>query len=191
MNIHTSPTLGMVARWKPVHLGHLAVLRALCTHAEHAKIGIGSSNIYDYRNPFTLEETTAMLTLALEGFSNYTLYPVPDLFNGPKWRVQLLETFGRLDVFLTENPYVAHLMGNDYEIAHPVTIVPEEERVRLNGTMVRLAMARGEAWAHLVPPAIAAYLKENQLDTRFRREFGLQTLAMETVIDSSSHEKGA
>jgi nicotinamide-nucleotide adenylyltransferase len=43
----------MVARWKPVHRGHAVVLRALSDRAEQALIGIGSSNRYDSRNPFT------------------------------------------------------------------------------------------------------------------------------------------
>jgi hypothetical protein len=49
--------------------------------------------------------------------------------------------------------------------------------------MVRKAMALGNDWQHLVPPAIADYLITNQLDQRFRREFGLETLAMETILD--------
>mgnify|MGYP002750839863 CR=1 FL=1 len=53
--------IGMVARWRPVHLGHAPILRALCDRATHALIGIGSSNRYDFRNPFTLEETIDMI----------------------------------------------------------------------------------------------------------------------------------
>jgi nicotinamide mononucleotide adenylyltransferase len=33
----------MVARWKPGHLGHAAVLQGLARIADHALIGIGSS----------------------------------------------------------------------------------------------------------------------------------------------------
>jgi hypothetical protein len=40
-------------------------------------------------------------------------------------------------------------------------------------------MARGEDWRALVPPAIAGYLDRNGLVDRFRREFGLATLALD------------
>ncbi|MEW5828039.1 MAG: hypothetical protein AB1846_04045, partial [Chloroflexota bacterium] len=69
--------IGMVARWRPVHKGHLPVLRALCGLAETALIGIGSSNRYNLRNPFTLAETEDMLRLALAGRGTYRLIPVP------------------------------------------------------------------------------------------------------------------
>jgi nicotinamide-nucleotide adenylyltransferase len=174
--------IAMVARWRPVHLGHLPVLRALCDRADHAWIGIGSSNRYNARNPFTLDETQDMLRLALAGRENYTLTPVPDLDDGPRWRLMALDLFGPLDAFVTANPYVASLLRGDYRIVRPVTLVAEEDRIPIDGAMVRLAMARGEDWQALVPAEIAAYIAAGGLDERFRREFGLETLALESIV---------
>ncbi len=174
----------MVARWRPVHNGQLPVLRALCEHGGEVLIGIGSSNRYNLRNPFTLEETQDMLGLALEGFANYRLIPVPDLDDGPRWRVMLLDLLGPLDCFVTDNPYVASLLKNDYKIIRPVEFVPPEARTPVDGTLVRREMARGDGWKSLVPEKIAAYIIQNGLDTRFRREFGLQTLS--TVLTDSN-----
>jgi nicotinamide mononucleotide adenylyltransferase len=237
--------LGMIARWRPVHRGHLAVLRALCDAAAEALIGIGSANRYNLRNPFTLEETTDMLRLALAGRGgseaagretrsvsplaplgrggseaagretrsvsplaplgrggseaagretrsvsplaphrreNYRLIPVPDLDDGPRWRVMVREMFGPLDAFVTDNPYVASLLREDYRLLRPVELIAETDRVAIDGTMVRAAMARGGEWQRLVPPEVAAYMTARGLDERFRREFGLQTLALETMI---------
>ena len=175
--------IGMIARWQPVHLGHAPVLRALCENAVHALVGIGSADTRDYRSPFTLEETTAMLEIALADHQNYTLIPVPDLHDGPRWRELVLELFGDLDVFVTANPYVRSLLESDYPILHPVELVPPDQRVPVEGMAVRRAMARGEDWQALVPPQIAAYLTENHLAKRFQREFGLQTLALETMLE--------
>lgn len=172
--------LGMVARWKPVHRGHLPVLRALCREAERALIGIGSSNRYNLRNPFTLAETTDMLRLALEGYSNYAIIPIPDLDDGPRWRLMILELFGTLDAFVTDNPYVARLLENDYRVIRPVSLVPLNERIPIDGTTVRHAMACGEGWQELVPESVAGYIAKNRLDERFRREFGLEALAQTT-----------
>jgi nicotinamide-nucleotide adenylyltransferase len=173
--------IGMVARWRPVHLGHEPVLRALCNCATHALIGIGSSNRYDARNPFTLEETGDMIRLVLASRENYTLIPVPDLDDGPRWRLMIVDLFGPLARFVTANPYVASLLAADYRLVKPVELVPPEERIAINGTMVRREIARGDGWRDLVPPQVAEYITSRGLDERFRREFGLQTLALDAA----------
>ena len=175
--------IGMVARWRPVHLGHTPILRALCNRASQALIGIGSSNRYDFRNPFTLEETTDMVRLALTEYQNYTLIPVADLDDGPRWRVMIMDLFGSLDLFVTDNPYVASLLADDYQIVRPVELIPKDERIAIDGTMVRKKMARGDGWQDLVPKQIADYITTKHLDERFRREFGLQTLALDVIVE--------
>lgn len=165
------------------------MLEALCQQATTALIGIGSANRYNARNPFTLEETTAMLELVLAAESNYTLLPIPDLDDGPRWRTMILELFGPLERFVTDNPYVANLLKNDYHVIRPVHLIPPERKIPLNGTMVRRAMARGEAWQELVPSAIADYITTHQLHDRFRREFGLETLAIDSLVQQSTSKK--
>jgi len=174
--------IGMIARWRPVHLGHKVVLQALCNQADHVLIGIGSANEYDVRNPFTAGETDDMLRLVLSGVDNFMIIPVPDLHDGPRWRVMVQDLFGDLDAFVTANPYVAHLMKDIYQVIHPAVFVPEKNQLKMSGTMVRDAMARGEDWLKMVPEEVGAYIVENRLDERFRREFGLQTLALSAII---------
>jgi nicotinamide-nucleotide adenylyltransferase len=174
--------VGMVARWQPVHLGHAAVVRALCRAADQVTIGIGSSNQHNLRTPFTYEETCVMLRLVLPAGSPVTLLPVPDLGNGPRWRAMVMELFGPLDLFVTANPYVASLLEEDYVLAHPADLLQPGEHVPVDGTMVRRALARGEGWQNLMPPEVVEYIHSNRLDERFRHEFGLQTIAQETLI---------
>jgi nicotinamide-nucleotide adenylyltransferase len=171
--------IGMIARWKPVHLGHAAILRALASGADEVLIGIGSSNRVNLRNPFTAEETRAMLTLVLDGAPHVNVVDVPDLDDGPRWRAMVVEVFGDLDAFVTANPYVARLLENDYRVVRPVDLVPLEERVPVDGTGVRREMARGDGWRDLVPGEVARYIVEQGLDCRFRAEFGLETLALD------------
>jgi nicotinamide-nucleotide adenylyltransferase len=173
--------IGMVARWQPVHHGHALVLRALCDRAARTLIGIGSSNRYNLRNPFTLEETSDMIRLALDGRENYTLIPVPDLDDGPRWRLMILDLFGPLDLFVTANPYVASLLAADYRVVKPVELISEDEQIAIDGTMVRREMACGDGWRNLVPKNVADYIAAKQLEERFRREFGLETLALGTT----------
>lgn len=169
--------IAMIARWKPVHLGHAPVLRALCGYARHAMIGVGSANRYDVRNPFTVSETEQMIRLVLAGCDSFEVLEVPDLDDGPRWRAMVVGMLGRLDVFFTDNPYVASLLAKDYEVVRPLHLVADEDRVPVDGTMVRRKMAQGDGWQELVPPEVAAYIIENGLDRRFRRDFGLETLA--------------
>jgi nicotinamide-nucleotide adenylyltransferase len=173
--------IGMVARWRPVHRGHALILRTLCDRATQTLIGIGSSNRYNLRNPFTLEETGDMIRLALDGRENYTLIPVPDLDDGPRWRLMILDLFGSLDLFVTANPYVASLLAEDYRVVKPIELIAENEQIAIDGTTVRREMARGDGWRDLVPPTIADYIAARQLDERFRREFGLETLALDAT----------
>lgn len=161
----------MIARWKPVHLGHAAVLQALVEKADDVIIGIGSSNKYDERNPFTPQESRDMIELVLKN-RRYTVVEVPDLGHGPRWRAMVLDMLGPLDLFVTANDYVKSLLENDYQVVHPVTLVAPRDRHKIDATMVRAAMARNEDWESLVPAAVARYLNENGLVERFRREFG-------------------
>jgi len=175
--------VGMVARWQPVHRGHVPVLRALCDRASQAFIGIGSSNRHNLHNPFTIEETKDMIRLVLADRENYTLIAVPDLDDGPRWRAMIIDLFESLDLFVTDNPYVASLLEKDYTIIRPVMLVPDDEKVPIDGTLVRREMARGDGWRRLVPNEVADYISDHQLDERFRRQFGLQTLALDTFIE--------
>lgn len=171
--------LAIVARWKPVHLGHEAVLDALVAHAGSVVIGIGSSNRYDQDNPFTAAESAAMIRAVLGERGEVELVEVPDLGHGPRWRAMVAEMFGPLDGFVTANDYVAGLMREVYPVIHPLSLIALDRRVPLSGTMVRKAMARGEGWRGMVPSAVAEILDREGLVARFRREFGLATLALD------------
>lgn len=181
-------TIAMIARWRPVHLGHTPVLRALCERSERAIIGIGSANRYNLRNPFTVAETADMLKLALADYSNYELLPIDDLDDGPRWRDMVRPMLGKLDLFVTANPYVATLLQEDYPVCRPVSLIKDKDKIPLDGTMVRYALAAGHDWAQMVPDDIADYIQSNQLDRRFRREFGLEALAMQTIIDRENKQ---
>jgi nicotinamide mononucleotide adenylyltransferase len=167
---------GFVARFRPPHLGHAAILAALAREAGTVVVGVGSANRYDVDNPFTGDETAGLLAPLLpEGRAEVHL--LPDLYDGPRWAAMVRERFGELDVFVTANPYVRSLVEGFWRVEHPLALLGEAERVAVDGTGVRRAMARGEAWERLVPVEIARALKAGGLARRFREEFGLETLA--------------
>jgi len=49
-------------------------------------------------------------------------------------------------------------------------------------------MAQNYDWESLVPAPVAHYIKEHHLDERFRKEFGLETLATMLANDYQSTE---
>lgn len=174
--------VAMVARWRPVHLGHLAVLDGLLARADRVELGIGSPNRYDLRNPWTADEVEAMLRRvvgdALDDGRIGLFRPV-DLGDGPRWAAMVADLLGELDLFVTANPWVWSIMRPYYRLCHPFHLVAPERRVPVDGTLVRRAMARGDDWRPLLPPDVAALLDEQGLVDRFRREFGLATLALD------------
>jgi nicotinamide-nucleotide adenylyltransferase len=178
--------VAVLGRWQPVHLGHQAVLEALCERFERVVIGVGSADTHDYRSPFSLAEVSDMLHLSLKDYNNYELAPIPDLLSDPEWCRLAAEAFQGIPRLVTANPYVRSLLEGRFAISHPADFVPEERKIRVSATMVRGEMARGDGWKTLIAPEIAAFIIENGLDLRFRGEFGLHTLAMETIIVSPS-----
>lgn len=175
---HRYERLAMIARWKPVHLGHAAVLRGLVRAADHVTIGIGSSNRYDVRNPFTADESAQMIRAVVGSAANVELCQVPDLDDGPRWRASVRDLIGPCDAFVTANAFVRELLAPVFVIVHPVQFVPPDERIRLDATTVRVAMARGDEWRTLVPANVADFIIAHGLDARFRREFGEESLRL-------------
>lgn len=160
------------------------MLEAICCLAAEAIIGIGSSNKYDLRNPFTAEETEKMIQAYLAPrFSNFQMVRIPDFghlpeyADGQMWKNYVIKTFGILDFFVSGNPYTSKLLQEDYKILHPKEIIPPEKYVSLRATKVRMEMANNsDCWKELVPVEVADYLIKSSLLERFQREFGEETL---------------
>jgi 8-oxo-dGTP diphosphatase len=177
--------VGLVGRFKPFHNGAMAFLESLCQNVEHVVIGLGSSNKeLSYRNPFTAQESKEMINLALKDYNNYSFIEVPDFAHlkeeyrdGQKWKNYVTQNFGCLDYFVSGNGQVSELLKEDYTMMHPIKFIPKEKQVNLKAAMVRMEMARNGKWDQLVPDAVSEYIKANKLDTRFRKKFGLETIA--------------
>lgn len=177
--------LGAIGRFKPFHLGAYAMLEAMCESAEHVVIGIGSSNKYNSRNPFTTQETKEMIDAALfQKFSNYSFVEIPDFAHipeykdGKRWVEEILSNYGDLDGFVSGDNYVVDLLKEHYRMIHPSEMIPKEEWIYVRGSIVRAEMAKGsDSWKAFVPTEVADYLIKNGLVDRFRKEFGLETIA--------------
>ncbi|MBS3164888.1 hypothetical protein J4439_05655 [Candidatus Woesearchaeota archaeon] len=181
--------VGVIGRWKPLHNGGALMLDTLCARADLVKLGIGSANRYDARNPFTAEESEGMLRAYLKPECNCEFIHVPDFghlpehADGQRWREEVLRLYGELDCFVSGNAYVRELLKDDYRVIHPAELIPKEEQLWLRAAQVRVEMARSGPWESLVPEEVSRYITSARLDERFRSEFGLQTLG-ELVSDA-------
>jgi len=173
--------LGLIGRFKPLHLGCAALLEEACKESQEVIIGIGSANKYNLRNPFTAQESEEMIRSCIK-FPNYQILYIPDFGdipgyeNGQEWSVHVKSWFGELDAFVSGNLYVTELLKPNYRIIHPNVLIPKEKQIELHATKVRIEMARGDGWREFVPFEVSEYLDSNGLVERFRREYGSQTL---------------
>ncbi|MCM2325060.1 MAG: adenylyltransferase/cytidyltransferase family protein [Candidatus Woesearchaeota archaeon] len=172
-------TVGLVGKFRPLHLGHQKMLEELCETYGHVIIGIGSSNRYNQNVPFTASETEDMLRLALAGHDNYTIIRVPDyghilqFKDGDRWQKELIsqmDSLGGIDFFVTGNPYVSSLLGSHYKIIAP------QVRFEVSSSFVRYKIAADQEWQDLVSPKIHDYIAKRGLDKRLRQEFGHEIL---------------
>ncbi|MFT4304413.1 MAG: hypothetical protein ACMXYG_07640 [Candidatus Woesearchaeota archaeon] len=187
--------LGVIGRFKPLHLGAAVMLDEMCINADEVVIGVGSSNKYNFRNPFTFDETKEMIEAYLNPkYHNFSVVAIddyahiPEHKDGKKWVEEVVARMGDIDAFVTGNPYSADLLRDRYDIIVSYEFIPKEKHVMISGTMVRNALATNHGWEKLLPVEVRDYIKKNQLDIRFRNEFGLETLANTVYTDYREKE---
>ena len=178
-------TTGLIGRWKPLHLGGALLLETVCKYSDHVKIGIGSCNKYNLRNPFTADESREMIDQFLKPkYDHYEFILVPDFgqiaeySDGQMWRKYVVDHYKTLDNFVSGNDYVTELLKDDYHIIKSYEMIPTEFQIPIKASMIRMAMARGLNYEEMLPDAVAEYIRDNKLAARFRREFGLEQLAV-------------
>ncbi len=119
-----------IARMQPLHYGHLLAMKIALQAAETLMIGIGSSNIADEDNPWTVEERERMLTNALEKNIDIKsglggIVRLPDYFlenrqyDDPKWVEETLLSTGDIDVVVSNNDWVCGLLSPKHRIINP------------------------------------------------------------------------
>lgn len=192
-------SVGVIGRFKPLHNRHAAFLGELCRRAQRVVIGIGSSNRYNSRNPFTAEETEQMIHAVLAEHSNYSIVKIPDFghmpehVDGSRWAEEVGRQFGNLDFMVSGNPYVADLLKDcvDYRILHPIEVMSKDQWGHMHAKKIRLMIVNDEDWRELVPDVIATYIDSNGLADRMRDEFGEEILEMadDLMLERADGEK--
>ncbi len=186
--------LGIVGRFRPPHKGSAQVLDDMCKTADRVVIGVGSSNRYNYRCPFTAEETEEMIRTYLDGrHTNFEIAHIPDsghipgYEDGKQWVNDIKERLGTLDGFVTGNPYVAGLLKEHYRIIEPESILTTNAYTAIHGTPVRMKIAMGGNWEMRVPNEVVKLIKNRGWDQRIRREFGQKIQTKGFFLYTNAH----
>jgi nicotinamide mononucleotide adenylyltransferase len=144
-----------IMRANPPHINHTNMLRALCEKSQFVKVNLGSSNKFNEKNPFKIEEREAMIELALRGHHrNCEIKPLPDFGEDEQWFNHLWKINDPFTEIISNNNYdlgiykryqfIGDVKSKEtirYEILQPGDVFPKEEmlyveRVRINGRNV-------------------------------------------------------
>ena len=144
-----------VARFQPLHIGHLlAMKRLLRRYKLVIIIGVKKK---DKRNPFTLTERKKMVNSSLRKYRRkYKIIGLSDVNNDKKWANSIKKRV-KFDFVVTGNPWVKRCFKNE-EVRKPIFF----EKKKYNGTRIRKLIKKGKGWEPLVPKECIKIIKKHQ-----------------------------
>jgi nicotinamide-nucleotide adenylyltransferase len=168
---------GMVhGRFQPFHNGHLEYLAGAARHCRELFVGITNPDPAHVlpeesdplrhlpeSNPFTYVERMLMVRAAAAdaGIASERLYIVPFPVNEPHlWPVYV--PAGVVQFIRLFSDWGGTKLERLREAGYEVVVLDEGSSKEISGADVRDAMRNGDGWERLVPPGVAALLREMQ-----------------------------
>jgi len=148
-----------VTKAQPFHKGHLKVVKEILRKNDRIIIAIGSAQAKNTeKNPFSAREREEMVSKVLkaEGIKGFEIIRVPDVFDDQTW-VAGINRLCRFDSVYALNPWTircfrrAGIKVRRHELY---------QRNACSGTGIRERILKKDKWEHLVPHAVADYLKK-------------------------------
>jgi nicotinamide mononucleotide adenylyltransferase len=128
-----------VARFSPIHFGHIAAIMYDLMVCDSIIIGIGSANKLNAKNPFPIDLREKWLREALDEFeltSKVTqIVRLDDFGDDQKWYENIMQVTDPFDVVLSSNIEEVNRVFLERNI--PTLTVPEVERSSLQATKIR------------------------------------------------------
>jgi len=155
-----------IGRFQPFHYGHLHVIKTILAEYDHVIIGVGSSQYENTPdNPFSYNERDVMITKTLhaEKITRFTVVPLPDIHDPPRWVDHVVTLVPTFSVVFTNNSFTASLFTEKkYTVKQPGFY----QKQKYSGEQIRRAMTNHESWKDFVHPAIHDFLKEINAEKR-------------------------
>lgn len=152
----------LLARFQPLHLGHLHAIESAKKKFDEVIIAVGSSNKKNSNeNPFSFEERKEMIKMCVP---NTEVIGVEDMENDKDWCKNVLKK-AEFDVVISNSSWVKKCFSGKKEVKDPDLLIPEI----YNGTKIREKMAKGEDWKEFVPKKVANFLKRIGGEERIRK----------------------
>ena len=147
---HSSVTAAVcIGRFQPLHLGHLAMIRATLAAAPVCVVVIGSAfRARSPKNPFTWLERASMMQSALskEEQSRIRFLPIRDYYNTPRWAQAVQEGVARLVGGAGRVVLIGHLKDASSNYLHHFPaweFLPMERHLPVDATPIRDAYFSG------------------------------------------------
>ena len=151
----------MIGRFQPFHKGHLALAKQILNECNEIIIAIGSAQFnYIYKDPFTAGERISMIHSSLVDsefeLARCHIIPISNDENNARWFAYLKSMVPFFDAVYSGNKFVAKLIQGQADL-----VLPNFTKInKYNGSFIRSSIARNHRWEHLVPPAVAAMIRE-------------------------------
>ncbi|MBW3014420.1 nicotinamide-nucleotide adenylyltransferase [Candidatus Woesearchaeota archaeon] len=155
-----------IARFQPLHIGHLSVIKQMLNTVDHVVIGIGSAQERNtLENPFSADEREVMVKLALgDDCKKCSIVKIPDINNYSEWVGHVESLCPSFDNVWTRNNIVKQLFEEKgYEV-----VEPEFEKI-VSATEVRSMMDKDGNWGAYVPENVADTLETIKGVARIKR----------------------
>ena len=157
-----------IGRFQPLHNAHLKVIKDILKENDRLIIIIGSSLERNTKlNPFSFKERKEMIDAVLKAnkIKNYSIVPVPDVYNDKKW-VNLIERkVKHFDALYTGNPWTIRCFKRYGRKVRKIKLIKG-----ISSTIIRNAIIKGKNWKGLVPEQIYSYIKKIKGEERIKQK---------------------
>ena len=112
-------------------------------------------------NPFSYDERKEFIIQSLRsakiGSDRYEICPLPDLHNMKKWVAQVLDVFGKFNIFYSNNDWIRQLFKKSGKLVGDKHVFDFKH---FNGTNIRGMICDNKSIQDLVPASVFSYLEE-------------------------------
>jgi nicotinamide-nucleotide adenylyltransferase/phosphinothricin biosynthesis protein PhpF len=178
----TYPVAVIHGRFQPLHHGHLEYLLAGADRAQTLVVGITNPDPWQVveeatdptrglpeANPCTFYERYLMVegSLTAAGVAHHRLRIVPFPHSFPE-RLSFYAPCNATYLLTIYDTWGMAKLDRFRELGLATEVMWRRDEKPISGARVRAAIAAGEAWEQLVPPAVTRVVKEWGIDARIR-----------------------